>query len=180
MKHFILTILVVAVAGTATAQIEKGGWLLGANSSIGFNSYSAASGTDATMLDIGSKAGYFVAENFVLGINLNYLSISQGSTSSYTTIGFFTRYYIKKIFVGAGYNSISTSPGSVSFGSIPIELGVAAFVTRNIAFEPAIVYTLSTDPDQGGIPGYGAIPFPAKSSIGIKLGFTLYLGRPAE
>jgi len=181
MKKLIIAILVVVAAGTTNAQIENGTWLLGANSNLGFNSYTAASGTDATMFDIGIRAGHFVADNFALGINLNYLSMAQGSTNSYTTIGFFARYYMQKVFIGAGYNSISTSPGgTTSFGSVPIELGVVAFLTKNIAVEPAIMYTLATDPDQGGIPGYGAIPFPAKTSIGVKLGFTLYLGRTAD
>ncbi|MBL7866116.1 MAG: hypothetical protein JNK10_14650 [Cyclobacteriaceae bacterium] len=95
-------------------------------------------------------------------------------------MGIFLRGYSKKVFFGIGYNSISMSGSSTSWGSIPLEVGYAAFITRNIAFEPAINYTFATDSDNGGMPGYAGFPFSAKSAFGIKLGFSLYLGRPAS
>lgn len=186
MKHAMIFIGAILVAISTSAQIEKGTWMLGANSNLGFNSYTpAGGGSDQSYFNIGTKAGYFVAPNFVLGANLEYINAStSGSSSSITTMGLFTRYYAGTIFFGAGYNSLSQSysggGSSVSYGSIPIEAGFVGFITRNIAIEPALVYSIATDSENGAMPGYAGLPFPAKSAFGLKIGFSLYLGRPSE
>ncbi len=179
-----MSFLLMIVAFMATAQIEKGTWLLGANSNLGYNSYTPTSGgSSVNYFNIGMRSGYFVGENFAVGVNLEYLSASgSSSTTTITTIGIFARYYMKQVFLGAGYNSLSQSSGSgssPSWGSIPIELGYVAFITRNIAVEPALVYTMATDTENGGMPGYSGLPFPAKSGFGLRIGFSIYLGRPA-
>lgn len=182
MKTYFNVLLMSLAAFQAPAQIEKGSWLLSATTNLGYVSYTPTGGGSAqNYFNLGLKSGHFVATNFVLGLNLDYLSTSgsSGSGSSITTIGVFIRSYAKNVFFGLGYNSMSTSGGSGSYGSIPLEVGYAAFITRNIAFEPAINYTFATDSDNGGMPGYAGLPFPAKSAFGIKLGFSLYLGRPA-
>lgn len=184
MKRVVCSFVVVFAAWTASAQIEKGTWLVGANSNLGYNSYTPTSGgSNQSYFNIGVRSGYFVGENFLVGANLEYLNASSsGPSSSVTTIGLFTRYYISKVFLGAGYNSLSQSgfySNGTSWGSIPIELGFVGFITRNIAVEPAFVYTIATDTDKGGMPGYAGLPFPAKSGFGIRIGFSLYLGRPA-
>lgn len=186
MKHAMIFIGAILVAISTSAQIEKGTWMLGANSNLGFNSYTpAGGGSDQSYFNIGTKAGYFVAPNFVLGANLEYINAStSGSSSSITTMGLFTRYYAGKVFFGAGYNALSQSysggGSSVSYGSIPIEAGFVGFITRNIAIEPALVYSMATDSENGAMPGYAGLPFPAKSAFGLKIGFSLYLGRPSE
>lgn len=182
MKQLFLSIATVCIALTASAQIEKGTWVLGANTNLGYNSYTPTSGgKSVNILNIGLKSGYFVSDNFTIGANLEYLSESSGGPSNtYTTIGLFLRYYTKNVFFGAGYNSLSTSGGGSSLGSIPIEVGYAAFLTRNITIEPALVYSSATDSDNGGMPGIAGLPFPAKSGFGLKVGFSIYLGRPAE
>lgn len=186
MKKLMIFLVTLIGTGSAAAQIEKGSWMLSASSNLGFASYTptGSSGSSETLFNVGIKAGHFVAPNFALGLNLEYLNTSSsGPTSTITTFGVFARYYASKVFFGAGYNSISQSYGSSSSssaGSIPIELGIAAFITRNIAVEPALVYTLATDSDAGSMPGYAGLPFSAKSAIALRVGFTLYLGRPAE
>jgi len=181
MKTVLVFLATIATTIAASGQIEKGTWMLGASSNLGYNSYTPTSGgSDQSYLNIGTKAGYLVAQNFLLGVNLEYLNVSSsGPSSSITTLGIFTRYYAGKVFFGAGYNSLSTSGGGTSFGSIPIEAGFVGFITRNIAVEPALVYTMATDTESGGMPGYAGLPFPAKSGFGLKIGFSIYLGRPA-
>ena len=186
MKTALFFLAAITLVIDASAQIEKGTWMLGASSNLGYNSYTpAGGGKDQSYFNIGTKAGYFVAQNFALGMNLEYLNVSaSGSSSSITTFGIFTRYYAGKVFFGAGYNSLSQSSSgfgsSTSYGSIPIEAGFVGFITRNIAIEPAFVYTMATDSEKGGMPGYAGLPFPAKSGFGLKIGFSLYLGRPSE
>jgi hypothetical protein len=185
MKKLLIYAAVMFSALTSSAQIEKGSWMLGAGSNLGYASYTpTGGGSDQSIFNVGVKAGHFVAPNFALGLNLEYLNSSgSGSTSTVTTFGAFVRYYAGKAFFGAGYNSISESSGSYSSpsaGSIPIELGIAAFITRTIAVEPALVYTIATDSDNGGMPGYAGLPFSAKSAIALRVGFSIYLGRPSE
>ncbi len=183
MKRTLVLLSMMILAGNAFSQIEKGTLLTGATSSLGFVSYtpsgSSGSSSSLSILNIGTKLGYFAANNFAFGLNLDYINSSAGSSSSsLTTVGLFLRYYTGKAFFGAGYNSISQTGSSSSRGSIPLELGFVGFVTKNIAIEPAFVYTLATDSDAGGVPGYAGIPISAKSAIGIRVGFTLYLNRP--
>jgi hypothetical protein len=185
MKKLLIYSAAMFCVLTSSAQIEKGSWMLSAGSNLGYASYTpTGSGSNEGIFNIGVKAGYFVAPNFSLGLNLEYLNSSgSGSTSTVTTFGAFARYYAGKAFFGAGYNTISQSYGSSSSpsqGSIPIELGIASFITRNIAVEPALVYTIATDGDNGGMPGYAGLPFSAKSAIALRVGFSIYLGRPAE
>lgn len=183
MRKMLTTTLLLVAATVANGQIEKGSWLMGASTNLGYISYTpTGGGSSQNFFNIGTKSGYFIANNMTIGVNLDYLNASgsSGSTNSITTIGIFLRGYSKKVFFGVGYNSISMSGSSTSLGSIPLEVGYAAFITRNIAFEPAINYTFATDSDNGGMPGYAGVPFGAKSAFGIKLGFSLYLGRPAS
>ena len=77
MKKIILPILAIFIMSVAFAQIEKKTWLIGATSSMGFNSYSFKSGSALSVFTINSKAGYFVANNFVVGLNLGLVKLFQ-------------------------------------------------------------------------------------------------------
>ena len=160
MKRIILPLLAIFTMSAAVAQIEKKTWLIGATSSLGFNSYSFNSGSALSVFTINSKAGYFVAKNFVVGLNLGLVNLSQSGNSERTTsIGAFARYYLpKKIFVGSGINSVSTLVSgdypSSSSTTIPFELGVAVFITKNFAIEPSLNYLVG---DSKGGATYGGM-----------------------
>ena len=181
MKKLLCAFVAGLAAMNASAQVEKGSWLLSATTNFGYVSYTPTSGgSNLSIFNLGLKSGYFVGQNFSLGVNLDYVSSSGSSSSStYTTVGVFLRGYANNVFFGAGYNSTSATGSTTNYGSIPFEVGYAAFITRNISFEPALTYTIATDSDQGGLPGYAGIPFSAKSAFGVRFGFSLYLGRPA-
>ncbi len=144
---------------TASAQIEKGAWLFGAGSNLNFGSYSpSGGGSSESITQINFKTGYFLAENFALGLNFNYTAFGSSST---TGLGAFGRYYPGgKFFVGAGYLSRS-STGTSGKGELNLEAGYAIFINKSIAVEPALNYL--------GGDGY--------STIGLNVGFTLYLNR---
>lgn len=182
MKKITLALVIFFHAVLANAQINKGTWMVSSTSNFGFNSYSVKSvSSNPSVLLIGKKAGYFVANNFAIGANLSYMSISSGgsgSSTSVTTYGLFTRGFLGKgIFLGAGLNSSTlSSSGSQSYTLFPIEFGYAGFVGKSFAIEPSLNYVVSSDSEKGGAPLLG-IPSQASSSIGLNVAFTFYLSR---
>ena len=168
---------------TANAQINKGAWLASASSSLGFNSYSYKAGSNISVFNTSSKGGYFFAKNFVLGTDLGYTrwSGSGSGTATVTVIGGFARYYLpKNIFFGAGVNSATTTFGEgfnnakTTTTTIPFEVGIAAFLGKNIAVEPSIVYTKGDE--KGGIL-YNGQSTGATSAIALNVAFTVYFNR---
>src|SRR5690606_28125801 len=99
------------------------------------------------------------------GLGVGYYKGSMGDYSeSATSFGIFGRYYVNgKIFLGAGYQSEKVED-SDALGSIPLEVGYAAFITDNIAIEPALGYALGMGDNES-------------STFGLNVGFTLYLNR---
>lgn len=180
MKKLIFTFIVVSFSVISFGQINKGAWMIGANSNLNYSNYSfKGSSQTSSVFNINSRAGYFVANNFALGLNLGYLNVgsSGGSSSSYTTIGVFVRGFVSKsVFLGGGFNSTSIT-GSSSYTTYPFELGLAAFITDYFAIEPSLVYTASDG--KGGVPILG-IPSSAVSAFGLNVGFTFYLNRVKE
>lgn len=163
MKKNILTTIALAVAVAASAQIQKGTILVGAKSDLSFSSTSYDGIDDKeTQFDLSVGAGYFLIDNLALGLNLGYSSYKFGDVDrSVTSFGLFGRYYIQgKIFAGAGFASIKPEGGDSST-IIPLEVGYAAFITDNIAIEPALNYII----------GDGS------STFGLGVGFNLYLNR---
>jgi hypothetical protein len=181
MKKGMMTMLAAVLVMAAHAQISKGTWMASASSSLGFNNYSYKTGSDVSVLSTSSKGGYFFAKNFVLGTDLGYTRVGGPATGTVTVIGGFARYYLpKNVFIGAGVNSARTSSGDGSYSykttttTIPFELGIAAFVGKNIAIEPSIVYIKGDE--KGGII-YNGLSTGATSSIGLNIAFTVYFNR---
>lgn len=163
MKQLLITFMALTVFFSTSAQIENGTVLFGGSSNLNFsNATPSGGGSSTSITQVNLKAGYFLAQNFVLGLNVNYQSVD---TYSVTQVGAFARFYPGgKFFLGLGYNSLSSSGGSSSTGQTVLEAGYAAFVTRNIAVEPALNYTSVS----GG------------SILGLSVGFSLYLNRGTE
>ena len=155
----ILAFSFLALTGAfAQDAINKGAWLVGASSNMGYTSTSVTGGGSSSSFDMQVGGGYFFMDNLVGGLTFS-LSSPSGGTSS-TGIGPFARYYFAgKFYVGAGF--VSQSSGGASTTLIPLEAGVALFITDNIAVEPGLRYTTY----DGG------------SQFGIRVGFNLYLNR---
>jgi hypothetical protein len=163
MKKLLLAFSAAFMMFSASAQIEKGTVFVGASSSFGVNSYNpSGNGDNTTSVNLNLKAGYFVIENLTVGLNFGYDHSSTGDNSSSSTkFGIFGRYYFMgKVFAGLGVNSVSNSPGDSS-AEIPIEVGYAAFITKNIAIEPSLNF----------VKGDGG------NTFGLNVGFSLYLNR---
>ncbi len=158
MKKYVFIFVACLIAGSASAQINKGSVFAGASSNLSFTSISSDSGDDYSVFDLSLKGGYFFMENLTGGLNLGYQKIDDFSI---TTFGLFGRYYYKgKFFGGAGFNVI-TYENQDSQTSIPFEAGYAAFITDNIAVEPSLNLGIGED----------------NTTFGFRVGFSLYLNR---
>jgi hypothetical protein len=164
-KGWLVCFIALLITSAASAQIEKGTVLAGASSNFAFNSTSQAHGSSTTTLNLDLRGGYFIINNLALGIQVDYYqnwsSASSGSYGS-TSVGLFGRYYYKgKIFGGLGITEVSPYPSGGSYNLVPIQVGYAAFINKNIAIEPSLSLT------EGN----------SQSVLGLNVGFTLYLHR---
>jgi hypothetical protein len=163
MKKSFLLLFTVTLAVAASAQISKGTILVGARSNLGFSSTSYDGADDRfNQFDLSVAGGYFLIDNLVLGPSIGFSSIKFGDfETSTTSFGLFGRYYVQgKIFVGAGFQSVKAED-EPSSNLIPLEVGYAAFITDNIAIEPALNYIIGD--------GF--------NTFGLGVGFNLYLNR---
>ncbi|MEO6550686.1 MAG: hypothetical protein ABIN94_21960 [Ferruginibacter sp.] len=134
-------------------------------------------------LDINPKAGWFVANNLAVGVDVNLgLNTQKGATSFTYGLGAFGRKYLgteytnlartTKIFLEAnagfygtnltGTNITKTSTNGVGLGFGP---GISYFITNNIALEALAKYNLTI--------GLGNST--TNNNINIGLGFQIYL-----
>lgn len=98
MFRYILLVLLFAT-NSLFAQTQKGSWMAGGSGSF-FGSMNSGN-LDNAGLSLSPKLGYFLANNFVMGLDLRYGYI--GSKTSYSTsnnylfsISPFIRYYVGK------------------------------------------------------------------------------------
>jgi outer membrane scaffolding protein for murein synthesis (MipA/OmpV family) len=164
MKKGLLTLFAAVTFFAASAQINQGAILVGGSSNLAFGSYKPKDGDGITVINLDAKAGYFIIENLALGVNLGYAKFDDLSE---TSIGAFARYYINgKIFVGAGVNTNKSDDGDTDFSytSVPLEVGYAAFITDDIAIEPAIMYEMQSGDQEG-------------SAFGVNVGISFYLNK---
>jgi hypothetical protein len=166
-KTIFMTLFAVCLSGgTAIAQINKGTFLVGASSNLGFSSTSTEISDDNVnvfLLDV--SGGYFVIDNLALGLSFGYSKYSyEDFDGSSTSFGLFGRYYVNgKVFLGLGFASAKVED-SDAVNSIPLEVGYAAFVTDNIAIEPSLSYSLGLGDNES-------------NTFGLQVGFTLYFNR---
>lgn len=178
----IITFYLSALVSLGYSQVTKGTWLLSANSNFSFTTYSSKfASSNPSIFVINSKFGYFLANNFALGVNLGYISVGSGgsgSATNATTAGLFGRAFLgRNFFLGTGYTFASYSSSSGSYSTIPSEVGFAAFVSPNFAIEPSISYVVATDNQKGGVPVFGIPNQGTTSSFGLNIAFTFYLNR---
>jgi hypothetical protein len=143
------------------AYVVKGSWMLGGDLSSSWKSYSKDQGAIKNMdkgrifrLDMRGKIGYFLLEDFGLGLkaqgsHLNLKSDSTGLAPRQTvvTAGPFLRKYFKEgIFGEAGAGmGLDHLSGGLQWDILAADLGMGFtyFLNNNIAVEPilALVYS---------------------------------------
>lgn len=173
MKKVLLLCAFICTSFFASAQTEKGSWLVGVNSSLGFNSVSFDGDVDKrNSFNINGSSGYFLMDNLSAGLGFGYASTKQGSAkNSSFSIGPFVRYYLKEnIILGASFStsSLKSNDGQdeikTNFSTLGFEAGYAIWLVDNIAIEPRLHYGINSGDD--GI---------NNSTLGLHLGFSIYL-----
>lgn len=190
-KHYTmkkqLLALAVTFSGltmTATAQLQKGYYLIGgdlASTSIGFSEGAPFN------LNITPKVAWFRNNNFAIGgyVNLGLSSVKGVGTTTTYGIGPLARYYFGSSEVATnttsarssgrwfvegdfGIQGVNLSNGNSTNGlGLGLGPGVAYFVNQNIALEALVKYN--------NVFGFGNDP--SQGRLGLNLGFQLYLPR---
>ena len=157
MKKWMTCLLLFVVAVSANAQFEKGKKYVGASLSGLSLSYSSG---EKFRFGLDADTGYFIADNLMLKGNLNYAHTKAVDEIS---IGAGARYYFEQngIFLGAGAEYSHFTPNNNDL-RIPVEVGYAFFVNKNITIEPAVYYKMSL------------ADFSDNSTVGLKIGFGFY------
>lgn len=156
----------LALFASVNAQTEKGSWVIGGSTTLGFNSsketYKAngqsADGATITTIAVTPSVGYFVANNIAVGVDLGVASITQKedgdkvTTSTFSVMPTGTYYFkgasniIPYLGVGVGYQTAKQD-----FGSDDLTISGLAYK------------------------GKGGVVFLLNQTVGIDLGLT-YLG----
>lgn len=164
----LLTAAVLVLAGSVSAQTEKGDWLVGGNVMVNTTD-------NNTNIAISPTAGYFFFNNFAAGGIFSFGHSKSGETKiTSVSAGPFARYYFLKgnlkplVLAEFEFGSTSTRVGSIketgSRRSMLLGGGLAAFVNRNVAIETIAGYGRTKLEDYDGAGGFV-----------LKIGFQVYL-----
>jgi outer membrane protein len=160
----------VALFTSLSAQTEKGSWIIGGSTNLGFNSLSSKvefqgksqDGPKVSSFSFSPSVGYFVADKIAVGLDATFASVSQefkfeGGTDKSTTSTFAimptATYYFKSDskllpYLGAG----------IGFSSVKEDDGNEASTTSGLAWK-----------------GKGGLVYLLNQTVGLDLGLT-YLG----
>lgn len=160
MRKLALVAVALLASVAAHAQFESGKKYCGA-SLTGLNlSYN---GTEDLNLGIQAKAGYFVANDWMLLGQAEYQHSGLEGTKDYFSVGAQGRFYIEQngLYLGAGAKLVHT--GSYNDLMPGVEIGYAFFVGRQVTIEPAVYYDQSFKNHAD------------HSTVGLKVGIGVYL-----
>ncbi len=169
MKKLLILILVVAVLDVS-AQTDKGNIMVGGQLALSTNK-------DGSDFRFNPQFGYFAANNFALGGEMNF-DFSKSGTIRVNEFGIgpFARYYFGKsqtkpfLVSSVDYVSTTTKSNNLEVNatgwSFLAGAGFAAFLNRTVAVEGIIGYRYA---DYSNTEGSGG--------LNLSLGFQLYFGK---
>jgi hypothetical protein len=162
MRKF-LFILFIVINSHSYAQVDAGTMIAGGGMS--FN-HRIQNNFNSTTFNLTPQWGITLFDNFLVGAWFN-MGLGQNITS-WSVSPFVRYYYYKNLFFqgGYGYSYMKSGDFDSSGSIIDLELGYAAFLTDNVALEPALYYNGTFS---GG--GYSA------TDLGFKIGFQVYFNR---
>ena len=158
MKKIALFLVALVVSVAANAQFEQGKGYLGASLSSVDLSYN---GLNKGHFGLGAKAGYLIADDWMLLGQLNYQKTKDVPYS--LTIGPGIRYYIQQNGLYMGASALFKHAEDYNDFMPSIQIGYAFFISRTVTFEPEIYYEHSFK-DHSNF-----------STAGIRLGVGVYL-----
>jgi Outer membrane protein beta-barrel domain len=168
MKKILFALLITLfITATTKAQTFKGDWLVGGGLSLNT--------TSNTTIGIYPNGGYFFADNFAAGanVNINYQKTGNNKRTD-LGIGPFARYYFgKKNIKPFAQVELSVLSTKDKIGSISSTLngtnffigpGIAAFVNENVAIETIAGYSHTKYKN-----------FDGDGGLAVRIGFQVYL-----
>lgn len=180
--YFLLSMALSVVAYQANAQTERGSTLFGAQ--LTDINLTFLDGETPFDLGISPKVGFFIADDVVLGGEVNLgLSTRQDFTEINYRVGPFGRYYFnnddidvtvsqRSLFfaeANAGIQGINTKTDGVSTNSnglgLGAGLGLAYFISPTVGLETSLKYNFGF--------GFGNATF--NNTLGLNVGFNIYL-----
>ena len=160
-KKFYMLIMALLISITANAQFEQGKWYLGASMSGLDISYSGAENFN---IGLDAKAGYLIADDWMLLGQLGWQHNGHAGESDAVTLGIGGRYYIIQngLYLGVNAKLVHAYHNYNDF--LPgIEVGYAFFLNKTLTIEPAIYYDQSFKRHSD------------YSKIGFRIGLGVYL-----
>lgn len=180
MKKVLLTAFISIGVLAASAQTQKGNYLVGGNA--GF-SFAKEGDFKTTSIQFNPRAGYFFMDNFAAGLGLSLQSMTEKISSfKATTTGIgvvpFLRYYFLPLqdkikllaeinggFGTARYKEEGEDAEKSNFTTFGIAAGPAIFLTPNTALEFTIGYNSTKIKDNDDATG----------TFGLNIGFQIHL-----
>ncbi|WP_169921784.1 outer membrane beta-barrel protein [Spirosoma rigui] len=203
-------IVILLSYSLSSAQTERGRWQVGTQiGNLSYvNNGTRTAGSKQFSGSLLPSAGYFIAKNLVVGAGLplslssssvtDAYSVSKAYESKSTIIGIgiapFLRYYLGeaklKPFLGlsysyvlnkANYQSYSGAKSSEGYTSvITPNLGLAYFITRNIALSATLGYNIQSQSSYflvSSLNGVDTGPAITTKSLDFGIGFQLFFGK---
>ena len=134
-----------------------------AGGDLSFGGSGSKDGIGSASLELNPKIGYFLKDNFALGLGLNFQLANQYNSMNYSP---FMRYYVKKFYGEYTYSFGRTNLSSTTTfinSSGTYSIGYAAFLNNNVALEPSVFVG-----DSYNYRGY---------TYGFKMGLQIYFNR---
>lgn len=177
MKKNLLIGVFALLGFAASAQTEKGSWVVGGSTSIGFNNVSTKVKSDNTTFDgpkvntftITPSAGYFVIDKLSVGLDLAYTNATTKYDGAKTTSNtfailptatyYFTDNTVIKPYLGAGIGYASNTEKEEYRGKSneytvdgfawKVKGGFAYFFTPSIAADLGLSYSQFSNKNNG-------------------------------
>jgi hypothetical protein len=160
MKRFVIVLCLLVATLSASAQFERGTFMVNAALSGANLSYSSQ---EKGVFGLGATGGLFLVDDFALMGTLG-MDLTDPVNEYYFGLG--GRYYLEDngIFLGGGVKASTYSYKNADDDNdfaLTAEAGYAFFLSKTVTIEPSVYYNLSLkDGDY--------------SKIGARIGFSIY------
>ena len=139
MKKIALFVVALVMSVAANAQFEQGKGYLGASLTNVDLSYN---GLNKGHFGLGAKAGYLIADDWMLTGQLDYQKTKDVPYS--LTIGPGIRYYIQQNGLYRGASALFKHADDYNDFMPSIQIGYAFFISRTVTIEPELYFDIST------------------------------------
>ncbi len=173
MKNSLFVFSFLLLSQLAISQTSKKSWLVGGSAT--FSSTKEGDITN-TVIDVSPRVGYFIANNFAVGMNVTINATSDdGNKTSTNSFGPYVRYYFAslgknaKLFGNAQgiFGTENEGLGSSKLTGYGIAAGPAFFLNSHVALEFAVSYTST----KAGVESV------KDNTVALNAGFQIHFGK---